>query len=192
MSRRKKRTKPEEKHKYLPSDIVYSSGWCTDDFRLADKTRQLERDRRKQENALALGEIFALIESENITSPAHLVRFIYQHYPNLNTLLINKWSVLRDYVNSRRFDISCGFVDMPYSEVCKQLKASELHRVELDEKISDLWEIIDNLGQEKNKNRDRILELETRLEEVQNFSNSLVKRNLELQKLLEFEELPTN
>lgn len=191
MSRRKSKRHPVEKHIYSSQEIVYSSGWRTEDFRLAEKQRQIERDARKVQDSRVLGVLYEIIETENIVSLAHFVRLVYTRYPDLAVVLRANHAQIRDYINSRRFDISCGFTDMPYGKVCEMLKNAELRNIELDDKNNQLWQIIDADKRELIKRRDRILELETCLEQVQTLNASLVNRNLQLSELLQFEELPT-
>lgn len=190
MSRRRKAPKAD-KYMYSSQEIVYSSGWRTEDFRLAEKQRQIERDARKEQNSKVLGEMFGIIEEENIVSLACFVRLIYSRYPQLATAYATNHAQIRDFISSRRFDISCGFTDMPYNKVCAMLKAAQLHEIELEDKVSDLWEIITHDKEDLCKQRDRILELETSLEQSQRLCKSLISSNLQLSELLSFEELPT-
>lgn len=189
MSRRKK-IQPVEKHHYSPQEIVYSSGWVTAEFRLADKQRQLERDLRKKQESVALGTLYDIIETENIVSLSYFVRFLYSHYPELVVLYKANHQLVRDYINSRRFDISCGFVEMPYNEVCKLLKSSELYVSELENKICDLYNVIDIDKKNLKSNELLIAQLRQSIEEQQSFIQSLIVKNHELSHLLDFENVP--
>lgn len=187
--RRRQKTKTSEKHKYFPQEIVFSSGWVTEDFRLADKQRQIERDERKANTMQAYSEIIGIIEEENILSLAYLTRLILTQYVQYKPHLKELAPLLRDYLNSRKNDVACGFADMTYNQVCKAYKSAQLHEIELQDDINELWQVINDLKCSETKKRDRILELETRLDEVQKFSNHCVQRNIELQKLLEFDKI---
>ena len=68
MSRKKKVQQIQQKHHYQPSEIVYSSGWCTSDFRSADKQRVIDREDSKEKRALAVYRLLHFIDSEKIVS----------------------------------------------------------------------------------------------------------------------------
>lgn len=187
MSRSKK--KIVEKFHYSPSEIVYSPGWCTEDFRSADKQRELDRIRTKTQNADNLGQLLQLIEDEQICSFHVFMKLVYTHHPNFRECAIQNHSLLRDVIRDKRYDVSCGFSDMNYKQVCNELKAQRSLCSEQDEKISELWMTISQLTGEKYKVEEKILELQTHLEEAQRFSKYLIEKNTQLQELLEFEEI---
>lgn len=188
MSRRKKH--PEEKHQYSSQEIVFSSGWVTSDFRLAEKQRQIDRDYRKEQESAALGTLYDLIETENIVSLAYFVRFLYAHHPQLATLYKSNHQLIRDYISSRRYDISCGFTDIPYGKVCQMLKSEQARSVELDTKVTKLYQTIDTDKRKLKDDEKKIAELKQSVYELQLFSQRLLERNSELLELLDFEELP--
>lgn len=190
MSRRKSKRQPVEKHIYSSQEIVYSSGWRTEDFRLAEKQRQFERDARKVQDSRVLGELYEIIESENIVSLAHFIRLIYSRYPDLAVVLRANHAQIRDFISSRRYDISCGFTDMPYGKVCEMLKAAQLECVQLDSKVGELWQVIDQDKRTLKSNELELAKLRQSLEESQSFTKYLVERNHELLELLDFEEIP--
>lgn len=189
MSRRRKKAKPGEKHIYSAQEIVFSPGWRTEDFRLADKQREILRDEKNRKRVECLGDLFGLIEDLNIVSFSHLVRYVYAHRSDLAQTLKESSTYVRYYVDSRRFDISCGFVDMPYNKVCEMLKHAETHIHELDEKIGFYIQTLST-------NRDDIkrLELENAqlkqsIYEQQLFTKHLLDTNNQLRELLEYEEI---
>ena len=190
MARRRKKNH-QEKHIYSKKEIVFSSGWITENFRLADRQREILRDAKKATNIENLSTLFELIEVENIVSFAHLVRFVHLNRPELRQLLKENSTYLRYFIDSRRFDLSCGFVDLPYNKVCEMLKHSELHVQELDEKLKHY---IQTLGQ----NRDEIKKLELEnahlkqsISENQDFVKYLLEKNKDLKEMLDSEILIT-
>lgn len=192
MSRRK-RNSNAEKHQYKPSDIHYSSGWVTEDFRLADKQRQIERDQRKQENCKALGALYDIIETENVVSLAHFVRLVYSSYPQLVEVYVHNHQHIRDYIASRRYDISCGFVDMPYNKVCELLENAQKENSELQSKCGDY--IL-----RQNSDFKKIRDLETKVKTLQGgllhqseLVQTLLKRTHEYEEMLSFiDDIPVN
>ena len=120
MSRRKKRN--IDKFHYSPSDIHYSSGWCTESFRLADKQRQIDRDQRKAENAAALGIFWDWIEQKNFLSFWAFMCFVYKEHSELKELFVANHGLIRDAIYSRANDIAAGFTDLDYNQVCDQLR----------------------------------------------------------------------
>lgn len=191
MSRRKK--KNAEKHQYNPSEIHYSSGWVTEDFRKADKQRQLERDERKEQNAKCLGELIGIIEEDNIVSLSYFVRLIYTKFPNLAEVYIHNHNQIRDYISSRRYDISCGFVDMPYNKVCEMLENAQKENSDLQSKCGDY--IL-----RQNSDFKKIRDLETKVKTLQagvvhqtELVQTLLKRTHEYEEMLSFiDDIPVN
>ena len=174
MSRRRK-AKFGTKHIYSSQEIVYSSGWITEDYRLAERQRQIERDARKEQDSKTLGEIFGIIESENIVSLAHFVRLLYSRYPQLAIVYRANHAQIRDFISSRRYDISCGFTDMPYGKVCEMLKSAQLQCVELDTKVGELWQVIDKDKRTLKSNELELAKLRQSLEESQSFTDGLTE-----------------
>lgn len=183
-------TNSGEKHQYSPQEIVYSSGWCIDDFRLADRNRQLERERKKQQDAQTLGILYQIIEDENIVSLAYFVKLLYEQYPELTQIYSSKAVQIRDYISSRRYDITCGFVDYPYNKVCEMLKHEQSRTVQLDNKITKQCETINEYEKWLKQYQEQVAQLKQSLYEQQLFTQKLLARNSELLGLLEFEELP--
>lgn len=168
---------------------MYSPGWCTEDFRSADKQREIDRTRTKTQNADNLGLLLKLIEDEQICSFHVFMNLVYTHYPNFRECAIQNHALLRDVIRDKRYDASCGFSDMNYKQVCNELKTQRALCLDQDEKISELWETIAKLHGEKCKAEETILEMQTHLEEAQRFTKYLVEKNSQLQELLQFEEI---
>ena len=60
-------------------------------------------------------------------------------------LLFKTMHFLRDYIRDKRYDVSCGFADMDYKTVCKELKEQREANYEQETRISDLWDTIRDL-----------------------------------------------
>lgn len=191
MSRRKKRTPKEQKHKYSSQDIVYSSGWCTADYRLADKQRDLERDQRKKQNAESFGVLLELIHENQIRSLSKFTEMIYKNHPNLSTVLLQYYSNIRDYIRSYSNDKLEEDIRKSYEEY-KELKQKyqdkfEDFQREMEEKIafketqiSDLLFYIDRITKSPEDLED--------LQRIKDDWNDFAK-DLDSFELLEFEKI---
>lgn len=179
------------KHHYDASELHYSSGWCTEDFRLAEQQRQILRDERKQANAVCCGAILDIVESENIVSYAHLSRVVFSQHFDLKETLLQNHCHIKYYIDSRRQDISCGFVDYPYNKVCEMLKHEQAYNSELDTKCGNLLHQITDDHKKMKAQELEIARLRQSIEELQSFSKHLIERNQELLDMLSFEELDT-
>ena len=186
---RKKRKQVSEKHVYSSSSIFYSSGWCTADYRNSDIQRELDRKKKKEVRSDQLLDIERFCEQEEIYSFSLLVKRITREFPELRQTVIENYSYLNYFLNSRRYDVSCGFAKESYKDVCKHLKAAELRNLELDDKVNDLWEIINKKASENTQLKESLAALQGSFEHSQLLCNSLIKRNLELQEMLSFEKL---
>lgn len=179
------------KHHYDASELHFSSGWCTEDFRLAEQQRQILRDERKQANAVCCGAILDIVESENIVSYAHLSRVVFSQHFDLKETLLQNHSHIKYYIDSRRQDITCGFVDYPYNQVVKMLKHEQERTVYLDNKVTKQCETINEYEKWLKQYQEQIAQLKQSLYESQLFSKKLIERNHELLDMLSFEELDT-
>lgn len=128
------------KHVYSLHELHFSDNWCTEDFRLAEKQRELDRDKKKEQNCENVGIILELIDSENIRSFSKLVRLIYQHHSNLRSVLLGNSYFLRDYLRSLSNDeleerIASCYDDHKDLELQYQVKFEEF-QAEMQEKIA--------------------------------------------------------
>lgn len=179
-----------EKYVYSPSDLVFSPGWVTSDFRSADKQRKLERDSNKAQNAENLGKLFAFIEENEICSFAVFMREIYKHYPQYETVAVQNHAIIRDYIRDKRFDVSCGFADLDYKQVCKELKVARDCNAGFEDKINDLWETIRSITAEREQWKEEYLKTRTVLSDTLRLNQQLLKSNANLNEMLGFEEIP--
>lgn len=186
---RKRKKQASEKHVYSSGSIFYSSGWCTADYRTSDIQRELDRKHKKEIRSDQLLDIERFCEQEEIYSFSLLVRRITKEFPELRQTVIENYSYLNYFLNSRRYDVSCGFSKMSYKDVCAHLKASELREIELEDKVNDLWQCINDKASENTKLKENLANLQGSFEQSQLLCNSLIRRNLELQEMLSFEKL---
>lgn len=103
MARRKKK-QSGEKHKYDFSDIVFSPGWRTEDYRLADKQRQIERDSKKDEDSLKFGALLQLIKDTETRSLSRFTDLVFTQYPQLSGSLLQFYPNLDRYIRSLAAD----------------------------------------------------------------------------------------
>lgn len=189
MSRRKKQAAQVEKFHYFPSDIHYSSGWVTEQFRLAEQQRKIDREQSKEDNAKALGVIWELIDELNCVSFWAFLGYIYKNKPELKVLVVGNHSLIRDAIYSRSNDIAAGFVDMDYNEVCNLLKVANENTLELEDSVKELRKELRYKTDNQQKLEERILELETMLEQSNKFAQYMVQKNNELFDLLQSEPI---
>ena len=98
---RKKKRKNTEKHIYSPSLIVYSAGWRIEDYRLADKQRQIERDQRKQADSLTVGCIFDVLNDLKCFSVSAFTDIIFRNYPQYIEVYLHHFNTFRDYIRDK-------------------------------------------------------------------------------------------
>lgn len=188
MSRRKK-VKTSEKFHYSPEDVHYSSGWITEDFRLAEDQRIIDRNQRKEDNASALAVFWELIEETNCVSFWALLKMVYTSRPELKALLVANERIIKDALYSRANDIASGFVDMDYNEVCKHLAVTRQDNLELEDKLAELRLQLSADFQTIQQQKEKILELQTCFEQQNQLVSHLIQRNAELHDLLTYEKI---
>lgn len=177
------------KYKYDKDKLYFSPGWRTADFRSADRNREIERAERKQKNADGLGTLFQFIDDNEICSFAVFMREIYKQCPNLKELAVQNHGLLRDYIRDKRYDVACGFADLDYKTVCKQLKQQRAENYELENRISELWDTIKGLTAEREKFKEKSIEQSSILEDTNRLNRTLLLHIKELQEMLEFEKI---
>lgn len=191
MSRRKKRTKsvPIKKYIYPPSALVYSPGWRIEDFRTADRQRELERDARKVANTETLRDLIALVDSEEICSFAVFMRYVYEHAPNLAVSAVQNHTIMRDFIRDKRFDVSCGFADMSYKDVCRLLKVEKQNNLDLESAVTELRAELLRIQDERQKWYEEYLKKCTALDESFTLVQKLLESNQRLSDMVGFEKI---
>lgn len=191
MGRKKKKVSDlQVKHSYPPEALVFSPGFKIENYRRAEKQREIDRDARKKANAENLKDIFQLIDDENICSFAVFMRLVNRKYPNYCTIAVQNHAIIRDFIRDKRYDVSCGFADLDYKQVCNLLKASKQANLDLEESIKQLREEYRCLLDQKNKWYEEYLKKCTSLDESMKLINGLLDTNRKLNYMLGFEELP--
>lgn len=189
MSRRKKSGVAVEKFHYNPEDIIYSSGWITSKFRLAEQQRKIDREQSKLDNAQALGVIWELIDELNVVSFWWFLGYIYRNKPDLKVLVVSNHTIIRDAIYSRANDISAGFTDMDYNEVCKNLKVANENNLELEDHLEELRKELRYKTSVQKNLETKINELESMLRQSNAFALKLVQKNNELTAFLDSEKI---
>lgn len=143
MARRKK-AKPEQKHVYQFSDIVFSSGWRTEDYRLAEKQRALDRRDKKAVNASAVSEIFKIFKASNIVGLAKFTDYMFEKHFDLVPDFLGNFNLFRDYIRDYS-DYQKYFleVEKQYQDRVKALDKKYEERFE--QQVQDAAEIRDFL-----------------------------------------------
>lgn len=177
------------KHKYDKDKLYFSSGWVTADYRSADRNREIERTERKKQNADGLGELFQIIDGNEICSFAVFMRYIYKHYPNLRELAVQNHSLLRGYISDKRFDVACGFADMDYKQVCNELKSAKQQMLDYEESIVELRQSLSRAVHDREQLALDLKQKENYVEDTNRLNRRLLSRLNELQEMLEFEKI---
>ena len=96
---------------YDESEISFTEDWCTADYRTAEKQRVLDRAERNEKKLSGVGAVKSIIASEDICSFSYLVKYVDEHYPELSGIVLEKAPYFGRIVDSKRYDVSCGFSD---------------------------------------------------------------------------------
>ena len=126
-----------DKHIYDASEIVYSDDWCIADYRTAEKQRLIDRNERFNSKLHGVAAVKAIIEDECICSFSYLVKYIDSHFPELSGIVLEKAPYFGRIVDSKRYDVSCGFSDMSYKDVCKMLEHERSVNNDLDNRLEE-------------------------------------------------------
>lgn len=126
---RKRKKANSEKYQYSLSDIVFSPGWKTEEYRLADVQRRIDRSEKKLSDAVIFGNILDIIKENKFTSIYKLTNYIYLNYPELSPYLLQYYNQFRDYLRS-----------LAHDELDAQIQKSYQDHLELKEKFQQLFE----------------------------------------------------
>lgn len=142
MSRKsKKRSSGSGSAQYDKSEIHYSSSWCIERFRSADKQREIDREQRKQAETDSIFLLIGAIEENKIMTFPAFLRYVVQHMPQYKVIATHNHQLFRNYI--RDFSDYTKYFDEivnKYKDREKQLENK--YRILFDDEHRDHVEMI--------------------------------------------------
>lgn len=90
----------EGKAIYSSQELLASPSWNLSRFLSADRKREIERAEKKEARADAVFTLIEFIDENNIPSFSIFLRRVSKEMPNLKTVVVEKHTLFRDYINS--------------------------------------------------------------------------------------------
>lgn len=90
----------EGKAVYSSQELLASPSWNLSRFLSADRKREIERAEKKEARADAVFVLIEFIDENKIPSFSMFLRRVSKEMPNLKTVVVEKHTLFRDYINS--------------------------------------------------------------------------------------------
>lgn len=90
----------EGKAIYSSQELLASPSWNLSRFLSADRKREIERAEKKEARADAVFVLIEFIDENQIPSFSIFLRRVSKEMPNLKTVVVEKHTLFRDYINS--------------------------------------------------------------------------------------------
>lgn len=122
----------EGKAIYSSQEFLASPSWNISRFLSADRKREIERTEKKQFRADAVFTLIEFIDENNIPSFSIFLRRVSKEMPNLKTVVVEKHTLFRDYINSA-VDYNLHFKDIEEKFLDRQKQIEHDYQVRFED-----------------------------------------------------------